>query len=126
MMVDTSALAAIPFDEDKFVVTPAAAVLGAEIGGVDAGPGLSERNLQRIRDALLRYSVVVLRDQRRPGTSHLPELLRRGLKRRLHRWDERFRRTRRPFSLATSSRSSWRTCDGTTVGSSCTRHPWRR
>jgi taurine dioxygenase len=44
-------------------VTPADAALGAEISGVDISGGLSERELLQIRDALLRHSVVVLRDQ---------------------------------------------------------------
>ena len=44
-------------------VTPADAVLGAEIEGVTAGPAMTERELLHIRDALLRHSVVVVRGQ---------------------------------------------------------------
>jgi alpha-ketoglutarate-dependent taurine dioxygenase len=46
-----------------FTVTPSGAALGAEVGGVKVGPGLADADFQRIRDALLRHSVVVLRDQ---------------------------------------------------------------
>jgi taurine dioxygenase len=49
--------------DDAIVVEPSGAALGATVSGVDAGPGLSERGLMRIRDALLRHSVVVLRGQ---------------------------------------------------------------
>jgi len=49
--------------DDGITVTPSGAQLGATVSGVDAGPGLTERGLMRIRDALLRHSVVVLRDQ---------------------------------------------------------------
>lgn len=49
--------------EDGITVTPSGAALGAYIEGADAGPGLTERALMRIRDALLRHSVVILRGQ---------------------------------------------------------------
>jgi len=49
---------------DTIAVAPSGAALGAYITGVDAGPCLSERGLMRVRAALLRYSVVVLRDQK--------------------------------------------------------------
>ena len=44
-------------------VMPSAGPFGAEVTGVDIANGLPERDLQRIRDAVLRYSVIVLRDQ---------------------------------------------------------------
>ena len=44
-------------------VIPSAGPFGAEVAGIDIGNGLKERDLQRIRDALLRHSVIVLRDQ---------------------------------------------------------------
>ena len=49
--------------EENITVTPSGAALGAYVEGVDAGPGLTERGLMRIRDALLRHSVVILRGQ---------------------------------------------------------------
>jgi len=48
---------------DQITVTPSGAALGAIVSGVDAGPAMSERALLRVRDALLRHSVVILRDQ---------------------------------------------------------------
>lgn len=48
---------------DGITITPSGAALGAYVRGIDAGPALSERGLMRVRDALLRHSVVVLRDQ---------------------------------------------------------------
>jgi len=48
---------------DGIVVTPSGRALGAYVEGVDAGPGLTERGMTRIRNALLRHSVVILRGQ---------------------------------------------------------------
>jgi taurine dioxygenase len=48
---------------DGITVTPSGAALGAYVSGVDAGPKLGERGLIWVRDALLRHSVVILRDQ---------------------------------------------------------------
>ena len=50
-------------EQDAAAITPSGAALGAYISGIDAGPNLTERGLMRIRDALLRHSVVVLHDQ---------------------------------------------------------------
>jgi taurine dioxygenase len=44
-------------------VLPSPGPFGAEVTGIDIANGLRERDLQRVRDALLRYSVIVLRDQ---------------------------------------------------------------
>jgi taurine dioxygenase len=44
-------------------VTPSTSVLGAEVTGIDIAGALSERDLQTIRDAVLRHAVVVVRDQ---------------------------------------------------------------
>ncbi|MDG2003674.1 MAG: TauD/TfdA family dioxygenase [Novosphingobium sp.] len=49
--------------KESVAVAPSGAALGAYVSGLDAGPGLSERGLMHIRDALLRHSVVILRDQ---------------------------------------------------------------
>lgn len=44
-------------------IIPSAGPFGAEIAGIDLAQGVSERDLRRIRDALLRYTLIVLRDQ---------------------------------------------------------------
>lgn len=45
-------------------VSPLGDALGAEVHGVDVAAGVGEREMLAVRDALLRHSVVVLRDQR--------------------------------------------------------------
>jgi taurine dioxygenase len=52
-----------PADAADVEVVPGAAPLGAEIRGVDLAAGFTAAAVQRIRDALHRYKVVVLRDQ---------------------------------------------------------------
>jgi taurine dioxygenase len=44
-------------------VRPSGAVMGAEIVGLDLAAGVDEKLLIAIRDAVLRHSVIVLRDQ---------------------------------------------------------------
>lgn len=48
----------------RITVVPLAPALGARVQGVDAGPELTDPDFQRVRDALHRYSVVVLPRQR--------------------------------------------------------------
>lgn len=50
-------------DSTTFQITPSQDVLGAEITGVDVAAGIDEPTLMTVRDAVLRHSVVVLRDQ---------------------------------------------------------------
>ena len=44
-------------------VTPSGDMLGAEITGIDVAAGFDETALMTVRDAVLRHSLVVLRDQ---------------------------------------------------------------
>ncbi|MEV5957070.1 TauD/TfdA family dioxygenase [Streptomyces sp. NPDC051987] len=48
----------------RLTVTPLAGTIGAEIGGVDAAVPLAPETLRQLRDSLLRYKVVFLRNQR--------------------------------------------------------------
>jgi taurine dioxygenase len=50
-------------DSQNVRITPSSDVLGAEIAGVDIAAGVDEATLIAVRDAVLRHSVVVLRDQ---------------------------------------------------------------
>jgi taurine dioxygenase len=50
-------------DSEIVQITPSDDLLGAEITGVDVAAGIDEHTLIRVRDAVLRHSVVVLRDQ---------------------------------------------------------------
>ena len=55
---------------DQLRVTPADTAIGAEVRGVDVRTA-DERTLLRLRDALLRHSVLVVRDQQLEPTDHL-------------------------------------------------------
>ena len=44
-------------------VVPLGKSIGAEVAGIDVGAGVDERAMDVVRDALNRYSVIVLRDQ---------------------------------------------------------------
>lgn len=48
----------------SITVTPSGSALGAEITGVDIAAGIDESTVLAIRDAVLRYSVVAVRDQK--------------------------------------------------------------
>jgi taurine dioxygenase len=50
-------------DSENVQITPSNDVLGAEITGVDVAAGIDETTLMTVRDAVLRHSLVVFRDQ---------------------------------------------------------------
>jgi alpha-ketoglutarate-dependent taurine dioxygenase len=55
--------------DDAFRLRELTPSIGAEITGIDVGSGLDEPTFVAIRDAIHRYSVIVLRDQNlRPAT----------------------------------------------------------
>jgi taurine dioxygenase len=53
-----------PTDWENVRITPSGDLLGAEVTGVDVAAGIDEATLMAVRDAVLRHSLVVLRDQR--------------------------------------------------------------
>ncbi len=48
----------------SLIITPLAAVIGAEIEGIDIVSGVDDKALARIRSALIEYQVVFFRDQK--------------------------------------------------------------
>ena len=52
-----------PGAERLLEVVPSSAPLGAEVCGVDIGAGISQAEVEQVRDALHRFKVVVLRNQ---------------------------------------------------------------
>ena len=63
----TSAMSAVmnaPQAAQSVKIVPSSAPLGAEIQGIDIAAGVGDATVARIKDALHKYKVVVLRDQR--------------------------------------------------------------
>ena len=52
-------------------ITPSGCALGAEVTGIDLAAGLDEKMMTAIRDAVLRYSVLVVRGQKLTPADHL-------------------------------------------------------
>jgi taurine dioxygenase len=61
-MSDSSVSSGRGVDAGDVTITPLSSVLGVEVTGVDVRD-LNERTLLQVRDALLRYGVLVVRDQ---------------------------------------------------------------
>ena len=53
------------------LVTPIAGTLGADITGIDVARGLDDTSFQQVHAALVRYGVIVIRDQHLPPQQQL-------------------------------------------------------
>lgn len=62
-MIEETMLEQSTTDSENVQITPSNDVLGAEITGVDVAAGIDETTLMTVRDAVLRHSLVVFRDQ---------------------------------------------------------------
>jgi taurine dioxygenase len=69
--VSTDAMTAERNDVDGFEVVPSGKPAGAEIRGVDISQGVSDAVMAKIRDALHRWKVIVLRNQRITPEQHI-------------------------------------------------------
>lgn len=59
-----------PVGFESFVATPITPVIGAQLSGIDLGKDLSQREVDDIREALLRFQVLFFRDQHMTMEQH--------------------------------------------------------